>query len=213
MKVILVKKYSPKDAKPTYLLKGGVDVEPNNKRAEYIIGNMNLYIQDNIVKYPVIFGKLTSLTIISNLDNFVGRDLKPNERVIVYDVIVNGMSLFDIGYVHYVRFVGILNRNYMYSSMSTEISTVNFWSPDSDYVRSITHEKYPDGNELESGMRMFERISHIKAVQLWSVTHGLEYYVTPYEYNKETDELTISKEDNLSIRFGLLMHNYAMIEV
>lgn len=208
MKVLIIKKYNPKDVHITRLVVNGKKAAPGNERAEELIRTMRYYLDDN-TEHPVINEDMTELAIVSNLYDFVGKDITAEDKAVVYDILINGKSLFDIMYVHYVRFVGILNRNYMFKSMSADIDTVEFWSPKSSLIRKLTHARYPNTDEyLEASMKMFGRISHQQAIPLWRVTHGIEFYTIPYDYDEKTGIITLSAEDKAEIPFDSIENSY-----
>jgi len=212
MKVLIIKKYNPKDVHISSLLVDGKKVFPGNERADNLISTMSTYIADN-EEHPVINKEMTSLAIVSNIKDFSGKNITEHDNAIIYDVLINGKSLFDIMYVHYVRFVGILNRNYIFKSMYAEINTVEFWHPEAAFVRELTHARYPNADEdMEPSMKMFSRLTHHQAIQLWRVTHGLEFYTVPYDYDEDTEMITLSAEDNIEVNFNSIKnaHQYSI---
>ena len=221
MKVIITKECAEEDKNKLILVHGGYPVYVG-KRSGYLVETMNLFLKDNSPVYDEL-RPIDSLEIVSSELNLVEHDLAPEDKVTIYDVIINGQSLFEVNYVDYIRFVEIINRNYPYKSIRAEVKPTKFWSLSTDIIRDMTHQAHPAPDDsddfekskemFESSMRMFDRLSHVQAIGLWTVTHGGAFYTTPYEYDKDNNTLIISAEDGVSISFDDIEDGYEIKEL
>lgn len=125
--------------------------------------------------------------------------LQKNEQpdsVIIYDIILNDISLLSYNYILLVRLIGIINRNYPFKYFDTKVEPVDFWSLEFNDIHKIIDSLFDNGTVItnqrdEEEHNLFSEMSHVNFTQLWRVTHGSADFVTPYQFDQENQRLII----------------------
>lgn len=178
----------------------------NIDSVKWVIETFNLFIEDADIKD--IIGKDGLKSFIFSLDapeDFLGlsRQNGKDVNISIFDIKVNGLSMIKNYYDEFNRFIGIINRNSPYKTIQTKIKTFDFWQISASEAREIVKKRHPTKNDDVSREQMdaFSRITHEKASVLWSLTHGISFYVTPYELDVSENEVIFWIDKELDIYF------------